>query len=143
MFEANGVKRERVDLLARSPHAELLAHFNEIDIALDPFPYTGGLTTCEALWMGVPVVTLAGETFAGRHSASHLHNVGLDDWVVETPEDYLAVAERWARDVPALAELRAGLRGRMAASPLCDGARFARNLEAAFRAMWRRWCLSG
>ena len=90
--------------------------------------------------MGVPLVTLAGETFTGRHSASHLHNVGLDDWVVESHETYLELAERWARDLPALAELRAGLRGRMAASPLCDGARFARNLEAAFRAMWRHWC---
>ena len=90
--------------------------------------------------MGVPVVSLPGETFAGRHSASHLHNVGLDDWVVETADDYLAVAERWGRGVQALADLRAGLRDRMAASPLCDGARFARNLEAAFRAMWRHWC---
>ena len=140
MFEAHGIERERVDLLAESPHAELLAHYNEIDVALDPFPYSGGLTTCEALWMGVPVVTLPGEAFAGRHSASHLHNVGLGDWVVETPEHYVAVAERWARDCAALSELRAGLRGRMAASPLCDGPRFARNLEAAFRAMWRRWC---
>ena len=143
MFEAHGVERGRVDLLARSSHPELLAYYNEIDIALDPFPYSGCLTTYEALWMGVPVVTLAGDTFAGRHSASHLHNVGLDDWVVETVEDYLAVSERWSRDVPALADLRAGLRGRMAASPLCDGARFARNLESAFRTMWRRWCISG
>ncbi len=140
MFEAHGVERERVELLAPSPHAELLAHYNEIDIALDPFPYSGGLTTCEALWMGVPVVTLAGETFAGRHSATHVYNVGLGDWVVETPADYLAVAERWSRDVAALADLRAGLRARMAASPLCDGVRFTRNLEAAFRVMWTRYC---
>ncbi len=90
--------------------------------------------------MGVPVITLPGETFAGRHSASHLHNVGLGDCVVATAEEYLAVAERWSLDGAALADLRAGLRSRMAASPLCDGPRFARNLEAAFRAMWRRWC---
>lgn len=140
MFEAQGVESERVDLLAPSPHPELLAHYNEIDIALDPFPFSGMTTTCESLWMGVPVVTLPGETFAGRHSASHLHNVGLGDWAVATAEEYLAVAERWSRDGAALAELRAGLRARMAASPLCDGPRFARNLEAAFRAMWRRWC---
>jgi predicted O-linked N-acetylglucosamine transferase (SPINDLY family) len=140
MFAAYGVGRERVDLLGPSPHADLLACYNEIDIALDPFPYSGGLTTCEALWMGVPVVALAGETFAGRHAASHLHNVGLADWVVESAEDYLAVAERWGRDTAALADLRAGLRHQMAASPLCDGARFARNLETAFRRMWRRWC---
>ncbi|MCH7889301.1 MAG: tetratricopeptide repeat protein [Proteobacteria bacterium] len=140
MFEAQGVDRKRGDLLARSPHAELLAHYNNIDIALDPFPYSGGLTTCEALWMAVPVVTLAGKTFTGRTSASHLHNVGLGDWVVKTPEDYLAVAERWGRDVQGLAELRGGLRGRMAASPLCDGARYARNLETAFRRMWTRYC---
>ncbi len=140
MFETHGIERQRVDLLARSPHAELLAHYNAIDIALDPFPYSGCLTTYEALWMGVPVVSLPGETFAGRHSASHLHNVGLGGWVVATAEEYLAVAERWSRDGAALADLRAGLRGRMAASPLCDGPRFARNLEAAFRAMWRRWC---
>lgn len=89
--------------------------------------------------MGVPVVAMAGETFAGRHSVSHLHNVGLGDWVVESPEDYLAFADRWSRDLAALADLRAGLRDRMAASPLCDGARFARNLETVFRTMWRRW----
>jgi predicted O-linked N-acetylglucosamine transferase (SPINDLY family) len=140
MFEGHGIERARVDLLPASPHAELMAKYNEIDIALDPFPYSGGLTTCEAMWMGVPVVALAGETFAGRHAASHLHNAGLSDWVVEGPEDYVTVAERWSRDLAALAELRAGLRQRMAASPLCDGPRFARNLEAAFRAMWRRWC---
>ncbi len=140
MFEEHGVETERVDLLAGSPRAELLAHYNEIDIALDPFPYSGMTTTCEALWMGVPVVTLPGERFSGRHSATHLHNVGLGDWVIETPEEYLAVAERWSLDVAALADLRSGLRARMAASPLCDGARFARNLEAAFRAMWVRWC---
>jgi predicted O-linked N-acetylglucosamine transferase (SPINDLY family) len=140
LFEGRGIERARVDLLPASPHAELMAKYNEIDIALDPFPYSGGLTTCEALWMGVPVVALAGETFAGRHAASHLHNAGLSDWVVEGPEDYVTVAERWSHDLAALTELRAGLRERVAKSPLCDGPRFARNLEAGFRAMWRRWC---
>ena len=76
-FAAQGVDAARLDLRGNSPHRAHLAQHAEVDIVLDPFPYAGGLTTCEALWMGVPVVTLAGESFAGRHSASHLHNCGL------------------------------------------------------------------
>jgi predicted O-linked N-acetylglucosamine transferase (SPINDLY family) len=117
-----------------------MAHYHEIDMALDPFPYSGGLTTCEALWMGVPVISMLGETFAGRHSASHLRNVGLDDWVAETAEEYLALAEKHSRDLEKLAELRASLRERMATSPLCDGRRYTRDLEAVYRQMWREWC---
>ena len=104
------------------------------------FPYSGGLTTCEALWMGVPVVTLPVAVFAHRHAASHLHAAGLGDWVAETTEQYLDIAVRHCGDLENLAGLRAGLRHQVSQSPLCDAPRFAGNLEAAFRTMWRRWC---
>ena len=122
------------------PAAELLATYNRIDVALDPFPYSGGLTTCEALWMGVPVVTCPGETFASRHSLSHLANVGLEELVAQGPEDYVARAVEWATHLDWLSELRQGLRARVAASPLCDGPRFATHLLAALRGVWREWC---
>ena len=140
MFEDNGIAPGRLDLSGESPHAELLAAYNDIDIALDPIPYSGGLTTCEALWMGVPVVTLPGAAFAHRHAASHLSNAGLSGWLANTPQDYLAIAARWSGDHDGLANLRAGLRQQMAQSPLCDAPRFAANLEAALRGTWRRWC---
>jgi predicted O-linked N-acetylglucosamine transferase (SPINDLY family) len=134
-FEQRGIGGGRVELLAHSPHADLLATYNRIDIALDPYPYSGGLTTCEALWMGVPVITLLGPTFAGRHSASHLTNVGLADWIVADREAYAETAVSWAQDLPRLARLREDLRDRVRRSPLCDHPRFARNLESAFRQM--------
>ena len=118
----------------------LLAAYNTIDLALDPFPYSGGLTTCEALWMGVPVVTCPGETFAGRHSLSHLANVGLTETVAADAREYVALAVRLAGDLPHLAALRAGLRERMAHSPLCDGPRFAGHLSQHLREVWRQWC---
>jgi predicted O-linked N-acetylglucosamine transferase (SPINDLY family) len=139
-FAALGVAAERLDLFGISPHRELLEQYNKVDIVLDPFPYAGGLTTCEALWMGVPVVTVPGETFASRHSTSHLNNVGLGDWVAADLAGYQELALRAAADLPALAALRAGLRARMRASPLCDGPRFGRNLGAAMRDAWRSWC---
>ena len=140
MFAAHGIVPERLDLLGYSLHAELLAHYSDVDIALDPIPYSGCLTTCEALWMGVPVVTMPGEIFAHRHSASFLGTVGLTDWLATTPEQYLQIAERHCGDLDGLAALRAGLRERVRRSPLCDAPRFAGNLEAAFRRMWRHWC---
>jgi predicted O-linked N-acetylglucosamine transferase (SPINDLY family) len=140
LFAEAGVPESRVTLEGPSPHAELLAAYGRVDIALDPMPYSGGLTTLESLWMGVPVVSLPGETFASRHSASHLTNAGLPELVAATADDYVAIARRLASDLDSLETLRAGLRARLAASPVCDGAAYARGLEAAYREMWRRWC---
>ncbi len=139
-FAAHGVHDGRVEFRGASSHRALLAEYADIDILLDPFPYTGGLTSCEALWMGVPIVTMPGDTFASRHSASHLCNVGLDDWVAPDLAAYHALALRRAGDLPALAALRATLRPRMRASPLCDAARFGVGLGATLRHAWRDWC---
>jgi predicted O-linked N-acetylglucosamine transferase (SPINDLY family) len=139
-FAKLDVAAKRLDLYGASQHRALLDEYNNIDVVLDPFPYAGGLTTCEALWMGVPVVTLPGETFASRHSTSHLNNVGLGDWVAADLAGYQELAVRAAADLPALAALRQGLRARVKASPLCDGPRFGRNLGTALRATWRSWC---
>ena len=139
-FAAHGVAADRVLLRGSSRHRDFLAEYNEVDIVLDPFPYCGGLTTCEALWMGVPTLTLPGEIFAARHSLSHLSNAGLADWAAPDRAAYVAMAVARAGDIPALAALRAGLRARVAASPLCDGARFGRHLGQALRHAWRAWC---
>ena len=113
----------------------------DVDIVLDPFPYSGGLTTCEALWMGVPTITLPGEIFASRHSASHLSNAGLGDWVTDSVDEYIEMAVARASDPTALANLRSTLRDKVRQSPLCDAPRFGRNLGAALRKAWRAWCL--
>ncbi len=139
-FAGHGVAPERLDLRGVTPHRDHLAQHGAAHIVLDPFPYSGGLTTCEALWMGVPVVTLPGDTFASRHSASHLSNVGLSDWIAADLAEYVAIAVARAADRSGLARLRAGLRGRMAASPLCDAPRFGRHFGAALRTMWREAC---
>ncbi len=133
---ASGLPMARVALAGGVPHRELMAAYGEIDVALDPFPYTGGLTVCEALWMGVPVLAMAGDSFCARHALSHLSNVGLADWAVTDVEAYVAQAIARARDLPALAALRAGMRERVAASPLADAPRFARGLAAALRHAW-------
>jgi predicted O-linked N-acetylglucosamine transferase (SPINDLY family) len=130
----------RVDLHGEAPYTRLLGNYSLLDVALDPFPYSGGLTTCESLWMGVPVVTLTGHTFCGRHSTSHLSNVGLEELVARDRSEYLDLATGLATDLPRLEAIRRSLRSRMTASPLCDGPRQTRNLEAAYRHMWRDWC---
>jgi len=139
LFSSRGIDRARVSYLGKSQHAELLGHYAEIDIALDPFPYNGGLTTLEALWMGVPVVTCPGDTFASRHSLSHLSTLGLTTTIGDDLEEYVDLAASLASDLPALARLREGLRDRMQSSPLCDGKRFARNFEQIVRGVWREW----
>jgi protein O-GlcNAc transferase len=139
LFAAQGVDAARLDFLGRSSHAELLAEYGRIDIALDTFPYSGGLTTCEALWMGVPVITCPGETFASRHSLSHLSNVGLTETIAGDFDEYVDLAVTLANDLPRLSAVRTGLRQRMASSPLCDGKRFAANLATVLGDAWRQW----
>jgi predicted O-linked N-acetylglucosamine transferase (SPINDLY family) len=134
---AERIDAARVELLGRSPRRELLADYNRIDLALDPFPYSGGLTTCEALWMGVPVVTCPGETFASRHALSHLSNAGLTETIAHDLDEYVELAVALAHDLPRLAGLRAGLRQRMAASPLCDAERFVDNLASLLQDLWQ------
>ncbi|MEX2643855.1 MAG: tetratricopeptide repeat protein [Acetobacterales bacterium] len=140
-FEAAGVAADRVELRTQAPG--LIAHlaqYADIDIALDTHPYSGTTTTCEALWMGVPVVTLAGERHASRVGASLLGVLGLDELVAGSPESYVATAVALVRDRKRLATLRAGLRARMATSPLVDAPGFTRRLEAAYRMAWGRYC---
>lgn len=139
-FEAEGVDPERVIILPRTGGAEMLRTYNRIDIGLDSMPYSGGLTTCEAMWMGVPVVTCPGLRFESRHSMSHLSNAGLGEFVTTSIDDYIATAARWADDLDGLARLRQGLRAQMATSPLCDPDRFTRDLDAEYRKMWQLWC---
>ncbi|HEX5328500.1 MAG TPA: tetratricopeptide repeat protein, partial [Acetobacteraceae bacterium] len=139
-FATLGIADPRIELRGASPHREFMAEYNQIDMVLDPFPYSGGLTTCEALWMGVPTVTLPGETFASRHSMSHLSNAGLGDWVAGSLDDYARLATTRASDLAGLARLREQLRAQVKASPLCDAPRFGRHLGAALRHAWMAWC---
>ena len=118
----------RVTLLGPMSREAYLGAHAEVDMLLDTFPYPGGTTTCEALWMGVPVITCPGETFAGRHSLSHLSNIGMTETIARDLDEYVDLAVEWASDLPRLSAVRAGLRERMAASPLCDARRFTANL---------------
>ena len=136
-FQKHGLDPTRLEMRGYTNHQDHLRTHNEVDIALDPWPYSGGLTTCESLWMGVPVITMPGPTFAGRHAATHLANVGLTDWIVDSENAYVDLAVSWATRLDDLAALRRSLRQRVAESPLCDGPRFARDFEAALRFMWR------
>jgi predicted O-linked N-acetylglucosamine transferase (SPINDLY family) len=139
----NGVAPER---LALAPWRERSAHFaayNDIDIALDPFPHGGGMTTLDALWMGVPVVTFAGRTISSRLAAASLSAIGLTDFVAPDLEGYVELAAAKAGDLKALAALRASLRPRLKASAFGDPARYAAAVEAAYRAMWQRWSTAG
>ena len=140
IMSAHGVEISRLTFEGRSSHADLLARYNDIDIALDPFPYSGGLTTCEALWMGVPVITVPGETFASRHSLSHLSNVGVPELVAEGPEDYICKVVELANDIARLTDLRSSLRDQMDKSALCDGGKFASVFTAVLRQIWNSWC---
>lgn len=139
-FAAAGIDPSRIDFSGRLSFDRYLSLHESIDVNLDAFPYTGGTTTCHSLWMGVPVVTLAGDTPASRGGASALRAVGLDELVADSVEQYVEIAAGLAREPVRLAALRAGLRSRVAASPLADTRAFTRDLEAAYRQMWRRWC---
>ncbi|MBI9086567.1 MAG: tetratricopeptide repeat protein [Desulfobacterales bacterium] len=143
LFAAHGIGRDRLAFHGFLPSAgDHFALYHGIDIALDTFPYNGTTTTCEALWMGVPVIALAGGTHAARVGVSILTGLGLSELVSGTAEDFVARAVALAGDFSRLAALRGTLRARMAASPLLDARGFARRLETAYRDMWRRWCRS-
>ncbi len=141
-FAELGIAPERLTLLgidqSQNTH---LQRYSDVDIALDPFPYNGVTTTCEALWMGVPVVTLAGEVHAGRVGVSLLSNLGLTELIGHAPEEYIATTRRLAMNLEHLNTLRKELRTRLEASPLTDRPRFTKNLEKAYLDMWRGWCL--
>jgi predicted O-linked N-acetylglucosamine transferase (SPINDLY family) len=140
-FASRGVGAERLELRGYQPDINShLECYNRIDIALDTFPYHGTTTTCEALWMGVPVVTLAGSAHVSRVGVSLLSCVGLPELIAQSAEEYVSIAVGLARDLPRLAELRRTLRPRMGDSALMDAGRFARDMEAAYRQMWRNWC---
>ena len=141
LFAAHGADASRLDLRGRTKtRLETLEQYNDLDLALDPFPYGGATTTCEALWMGVPVVTFPGVTFASRVSQSHVSNAGLSETIAQDRAHYVELAAELAQDVGRLGTLRAGLRDQMAASPLCDGPRMAKNFTAAMRQVWVDWC---
>ncbi len=131
-FAALGIGAERLDLRSHSPHPDMLAEYHEIDIALDPFPFSGGMTTCEALCMGVPVLTLTGATLAGRQGHSLLLALAMADWCASSVADYVAKATAWAAAPAALQDLRTSLRQRFLASPAGDAAGFARAVDAAW-----------
>lgn len=141
MFMAHSISRERLEFLP--PAGSLPEHldlYGRVDIALDTFPYNGTTTTCEALWMGVPVITLAGRRHASRVGVSLLTQAGLADFIATSPDEYVRIACSLASQSEALSRLRATLRGMVVASPLCDEKSFARDIEAAYREMWIKWC---
>ncbi len=139
-FARYGIAADRIQLQEFKSFDAYLEMHNEVDIVLDTHPYTGGTTTCHALWMGVPVVTMTGTTAPSRGGASVMAAVGLSDLVADSAEDYVSIAAQLADDLPRLAKLRAGLRQSTQASPLCDAVGFTHDLEDLYRAMWRTWC---
>jgi predicted O-linked N-acetylglucosamine transferase (SPINDLY family) len=136
-FAERGVPRERVELVARLPRPEYFAAYSRFDLSLDPFPYNGGVTTGDSLWMGVPVLTVAGSSYVSRQGIMAMTTLGLPEFVARSPEDLVRLAKDWTNRRHELAQVRAGLRDRLAKSPLADGARYVRNLEEAIRTVWR------
>lgn len=143
VFAAAGIAPERLAFKGHQPLASYLDTYRDIDVALDPFPYTGGTTTCDALWMGVPVVTLAGRTAVSRSGSSLLSNVGLERLVAHSEAEYLDIATDLIRDSAELDAMRRGLRRQIESSPVMDAQNHTRNIEQAFREMWRRRCAQG
>jgi predicted O-linked N-acetylglucosamine transferase (SPINDLY family) len=139
-FEGLGVERGRIEVRGRVSIEEYFALHHQVDINLDAFPYTGGTTTCHSLWMGVPVVTLCGDSVVSRGGASVLSAAGMPQWIAQSEAEYIGIATRLAGDLQQLAGLRRSLRGHVARTPLTDAVRFTQALEEAYRAMWRSWC---
>ena len=139
-FAAHGLPAERLILRPDSVYLQMFTEYSDVDIALDPFPYNGGMTTLDALWMGVPVVALAGDLVVSRQSTSMLNNIGLEELVFADVESYVAGAVALALDSARLTELRRDIRLKMLRSPLCDAEQFTQDLELLYRRMWQAWC---
>ena len=142
-FASGGVSPDRLEFIGMQPWSQYVQTYARIDVALDPFPYGGGITTCDALWMGVPVVSLIGQTAVGRAGKSILSNIGLPELAAWRPRQYVQTAVTLAQSPGRLVQLRGELRRRMLSSPLMNARRFARNVENAYRQMWRQWCGHG
>lgn len=139
-FEQCGISRERIDMGGMKPYHLYLKQYNDVDIVLDTFPENGGTTTCDALWMGVPVVSLTGQHQVERNGLSILSALGMESFSTTTPSDYIARTVAVAGDLESLSQMRTSMRQKMMESPICDSKRFAHDLESAYREMWRRWC---
>ncbi|HEY2343448.1 MAG TPA: tetratricopeptide repeat protein, partial [Chthoniobacteraceae bacterium] len=142
-FATRDISAGRLEFVGKQPWEQYIRNWQRIDIGLDPFPYGGGITTCDALWMGTPVVSLRGRAAVGRGGCSILSNLGLPDLIAETTERYKEIAVSLANDCSRLSASRSSLRERMASSPLRDAERFARDVESVYRGIWRTWCIRG
>jgi predicted O-linked N-acetylglucosamine transferase (SPINDLY family) len=142
IFQSHGISPDRIHFLSRLKGTEYLKAYHEIDIVLDTFPYNGHNTSRDALWMGVPVVSLSHRRPVGQVGASLLANIGLTEFLAKTPDEFVAIAKDLAGDRVRLTSLRSTLRQRMASSPLMDGKAFALDMESAYRTMWRDWVKS-
>ena len=140
ILQLQQVAPERIEFRAPRPRLEYLRLYHDIDIALDTFPYNGHTTSLDAMWMGVPVVTIRGDSAVSRAGLSQLTNLGLEELAAQTPEDFVQIAGRLRADLPRLADLRRTLRERMERSPLMDAPRFTAGLESIYREMWIRYC---
>jgi predicted O-linked N-acetylglucosamine transferase (SPINDLY family) len=134
------VDRARITVRPYVSLEDYFRSFDAVDIALDTTPCSGGTTTCDALWMGVPVITVPGSRPSSRSAASILTTAGLTEWIASSPEDYVRLAVEFAREEKTITQLRASLRRRMRESPLMDELRFVRDVERAYRGMWQSWC---
>ena len=139
-FEDAGIETGRVHIFGGSSHWDHVAAFTDLDIQLDPTPASGGMTTLEGLWMGVPTLTLYGDRAAGRISASIMTTLGMADWIATDEDEYVRLAVEKAADTAALAEVRAGLRDLLRESVICDVTQYVPAVEQAFRTLWHRWC---
>jgi predicted O-linked N-acetylglucosamine transferase (SPINDLY family) len=139
-FQKQGIDPERVEFVARQSRREYLETYHRIDVGLDTFPYNGHTTSLDSFWMGVPVVTLVGNSAVARAGWCQLSNLGLGELAGQTAEEFVRIAVELAKDLPRLEQLRSTLRRRMGQSPLMDAPGFAQSIEAAYRQMWRTWC---
>lgn len=141
-FATKGIDPERLELKGRCPHPKLLAGYNDVDIALDPYPYSGGLKTYEAIWMGAPVMTMPRNTFASRHLTSHLMALGAPELIATDESTYVQLAVNLASNPDALAQMHQDLHSKMEVLPICDYPRFASGFSTLLCGMWHNWSRS-